>query len=288
MNEAHAYFQRLDARWGGGWARGALVRFIGDQVAPALRSGLPETVRRPMMRAAALLTHRAGWMADDMGDYPLARHNYAKARQLSRVAEDSLLFVRILSSEAYGALHRRDGSRALSLVAEALHSSSGAHRPLVAQLHSRQARAYALLGEKEKCLESLRKAAELIEGADTSDRVARGGIDHAGLNMETAFCLRDIGDPVGALGRVESVDAAGWSPTRSSAIQTTLMASIYAQSREFEQAAKLGVRAVESLDGVHSRRAISQVAYLERQLSGVRSRGVREFRERARSLTSVS
>ncbi len=274
LRDAEGFFRILDSSLGGGYARSLLTQFLRDRVAPLLRSDLGDDVRAPVLAGAAALVHRAGWMAYDMGQHEVAHRNYQKAYQLARAAGDEVRSAVILNSQAHGAITQRNGERVVELTSQALQHAQ------LAAVYARQARGYAILGQRKECLEALRRAEELLPDSDL--------IDESGLAAEKAYCLNDLGDTAEALRQAtRSIEMSRPGATRSAALKKITVAGIHAERGDLEHACELGSQAVTMLQGVSSQRAVGQVRAFAKRLDRSDAACVRTFREQARELLSA-
>ncbi|UGY93194.1 helix-turn-helix domain-containing protein [Streptomyces gobiensis] len=106
---AMGHFRAADRETGGGRLYGAVVRHLGDQVAPRLvdAGSSPQ-----VFAAAAALTEMAGWMAHDSGHDERAARHFARALPLARISGDLPLGAHIAASSSHLALQAGDAARA--------------------------------------------------------------------------------------------------------------------------------------------------------------------------------
>lgn len=120
-------------------------------------------------RAAAELAQLAGWMAVDLGMPGRSERYLLAALRSAHTAGDRALAGHIISCLSYRSTWNGHGQEALRLVQIARKGTE--ERPAgpdQALLASRQARAYAALGDTVGCGRSLEEAQELIGDGDTS------------------------------------------------------------------------------------------------------------------------
>ncbi|KNB50309.1 hypothetical protein AC230_23790 [Streptomyces caatingaensis] len=126
-----------------------------------------ETGRR-LYRAGAELAQLAGWTAFDLGMHGHGSRYLLAALRSARNAGDRALAAYVVSSLSYQSIWQGQGRQALRLAQISCKGAetepAGAGRALLA---SRQARAYAAVGDGEGVVSSVAEACELIQAEET-------------------------------------------------------------------------------------------------------------------------
>jgi hypothetical protein len=113
--------------------------------------------------AAADLGQLAGWVSFDAGLHSAAQRYYVAALHAAQAAGDPVLGANILAGMSYQATTAGDASDAIALSERASQGATRWASPrVVALLEARQARAYAMAGEKRACSAALGRAEEAI------------------------------------------------------------------------------------------------------------------------------
>lgn len=279
-------FSRVDQRRGGGHARTAVVQYLTSDVVPLLRGHFPvETVRRAMFSAASGLAYLSGWMAFDNSEHALAQHYFMTAVKLAAEADDPPMAAHVLRAMAHQALDLGHPRQAFTLadasVGERRYElATPRERALLGVIH---ARALAADGQHRASAAALLKAENALAAAspgdDEPDRVFFFG--EASLAHETACCLRDSGDLVGAEREyrrsVRTRKSAAF--TRTHAVTLGYLGAVQARQGSIEEACATWSRALETMDGVRSGRTRQTVQDMRATMSPFRHRGIQAVAE---------
>nr|WP_202486951.1 tetratricopeptide repeat protein [Streptomyces sp. SID8354] len=195
----------LDDQFGGRHARPMAASFLVNSVAPYLRAGAAEHVRKAMLSAAADLCYLTGYMAVDEGLHGLAQRYYVKALELAGASEDHLTYCTTLRGMSVQAVDLGHGAKAARLADAASAASPQAGPRMRAFLAGQQAHAYAQIGERGNALLHLREAEVAMEKAESRGKPF-GSYDPAALNYHISQVRHELGDARGAVGALQQAD----------------------------------------------------------------------------------
>ncbi len=186
-------FRLWDAQCGGGLRRKAVVGQL-HEVTDLLQESHPEPVARRLFKVTAELAELAGWMSYDVGLQPTAQKYFVLALHAAKEAGDRPLGAYVLSSMSRQMIHLGRPDDALELIHLAQYGSrDSATATTQAMLHAMEARAYASLGNAQKC----HRAVRMAEDSFTDSRPAEDPdwirfFSEAELNGENAHSYRDL------------------------------------------------------------------------------------------------
>jgi hypothetical protein len=186
-------FTQLDFKFGGGYARSALVEFIRAEVAPLILR--PEGRSPASLCAAAALLRLAGWTAYDTGAHVLARTYWNQGLHLAGAAGDRALGGRILACMSHQANFLGYHQQAVNLARAAQHGIGGHGTPTaLALFHAMEARGLAGVGDRAGVERALLAAESWFERrTPENDPVWLRYFDRAELAAEFAHSYRDLG-----------------------------------------------------------------------------------------------
>ncbi|MET8679435.1 hypothetical protein ABZW18_18130 [Streptomyces sp. NPDC004647] len=260
-------FRQWDAQCGGGLRRKAVVGQL-HEVTDLLQEPQPEPVSRRLFKVAAELAELSGWMSYDIGLQPTAQKYFVLALHAAKEAGDKPLGSFILSNMGRQMIHVGRPDDALELIHLAQYGSRDCSTARTqAMLYAMEARAYANMGQPNKCHRAVRMAEDAF--ADTS--VSDGDPDwirffsEAELNGENAHSYRDLAYVAGRSPTYASlaepvmqkaVDLFGQDQEhqRSYALNLIGMATVHLLKQEPEQSAELAERALDIAKRVRSER----------------------------------
>ncbi|WP_425582673.1 hypothetical protein [Streptomyces thermolineatus] len=186
-------FRRWDAQCGGGLRRKAVVGQL-HEVTELLQEGHRPAVARRLFKVTAELAHLAGFMSYDVGLQPSAQKYFVLALHAAKEAGDRPLGALVLSDMARQMIHLGRPGDALELVHLAQYGSrETATASTRAMLHAVEARAYANLGQADRCNRAVRAAEDCFADAcpaDDPDWIRF--FSEAELNAENAHSYRDL------------------------------------------------------------------------------------------------
>ncbi|MEO3857167.1 hypothetical protein [Acrocarpospora sp. B8E8] len=268
IREVTRSFGELDNRFGGGRVRAAVVKYLDTGVAPLLSGSYGEATGKALAGAAAELTRLAGWMAYDLEQHGLAQRYLIQALRLARRAGDHGLGGEILAGMSHQALYVGQPRHGLDLARAALVAARDSGVPsLLAEAHTLEAHAHALLAEPAACATALH-AAELAfdRRVGGSEPEWIGYFDEAYLAAKFAQCFRDLGEgPHAVRHATRSLEMDG-RYVRGRMFNLTLLASAHVLEGEVEQACVVAAEAMSLGEGLESARTRSSFADLCRRL----------------------
>lgn len=280
-----AMFRLWDAQCGGGLRRKAVVGQL-HEVTDLLQDSHPSAVSRRLFGVTGELSQLAGWMSYDVGLQPTAQKYFVLALHAAKESGDRPLGSFILSSMARQMIHMGRADDALELVHLAQYGSrDSATARTQAMLYAMEARAFANLGQPDRCHRAVRMAEDCF-GDVGADRTA-GEPDwirffsEAELNSENAHSYRDLAYVAGrsptyaalarpVMERAVELFASDAVHQRSYALNLVGMASVHLLEREPERCA---ARAGQALTVAHNVRSERVNARLRRTVDNA----VRDF-----------
>ncbi|MEU6854995.1 hypothetical protein ABZ901_34340 [Actinacidiphila alni] len=186
-------FREWDNQCGGGLRRKAVVGQL-HEVTDLLQEPQSEDVARRLYRITADLAALAGWMSYDVGLQPTAQKYLVLALHAAKEAGDRPLGAFILSSMSRQMIHLNRPDDALELIHLAQYGSRDtATATTQAMLHSLEARAYANMGQVNKCHRAVRMAEDTwTDSRPDEDPSWISFFNEAELNAENAHSYRDL------------------------------------------------------------------------------------------------
>ncbi|WP_405592994.1 hypothetical protein [Streptomyces sp. NBC_01190] len=186
-------FREWDSQCGGGLRRKAVVGQL-HEVTDLLQEPHPSAVGRRLYRITADLAALAGWMSYDVGLQPTAQKYLVLALHAAREAGDRPLGAFILSSMSRQMIHLERPDDALELIHLAQYGSrDAASATTQAMLHALEARAYANMGQVNKCHRAVRMAEDTFADAQPAEDPAWiSFFNEAELHAENAHSYRDL------------------------------------------------------------------------------------------------
>lgn len=264
-------FREWDNQCGGGLRRKAVVGQL-HEVTDLLQEAHPECVARRLYRITADLAALAGWMSYDVGLQPTAQKYLVLALHAAREAGDRPLGAFILSSMSRQMIHLERPDDALELIHLAQYGSrESAGATTQAMLHALEARAYANMGQVNKCHRAVRLAEDAFADARPGeDPPWISFFNAAELHAENAHSYRDLAYVAGrsptyaALAHPEMALAVeGFRDDRvhqrAYALNLVGMASVHLLMREPEEAADFTDRAITVATHVRSERVNTRI-----------------------------
>lgn len=288
IRQMTATWRALDNQYGGAVLRETVVRYLGSDVSPLLRDGrFSPTTGRTLFAAAAELTQLAGWMSYDAGMHGLAQRYLIQALRLATAASDRPLGAEILAAMSHQAAYLRQPNEAVDLARAAARTAADAGIPaLVAGAAVVEAHGHAVRLDEAACAAALDRAERALDKADRSrDPAWIGYFDEAYLAAKFGHCFAALGR--GDLAERFAVRSLDMDPryVRGRQFNLALHAVCLAQQNDVDQAAAVGLEAVDLAAGLRSTRAVDYVRDLADRLAphvGIAT--VDDFRERAAPL----
>lgn len=186
-------FREWDNQCGGGLRRKAVVGQL-HEVTDLLQEAHPEPIARRLYRITADLASLAGWMSYDVGLQPTAQKYLVLALHAAKEAGDRPLGAFILSSMSRQMIHLDRPDDALELIHLAQYGSRDSATPTTqAMLHALEARAYANMGQVNKCHRAVRLAEDTFTESDAGEDPSWISFFNAAeLHAENAHSYRDL------------------------------------------------------------------------------------------------
>jgi transcriptional regulator with XRE-family HTH domain len=270
VHRATGLFRELDNKYGGGYVRGLVARFLDAEVAPLLRDGrFDEPVGLALLSAAAELTQLAGWTAYDAGLHGLGQRYLVQALRLALAAADLPLGAEIIAAMSHQASYLGAAEEAVDLARAAARTAADAGVvAIAAEAAVLEAHGHALQGEERLCSSALDRAERTLDRADRADDPKWIGY------FDEAYLAARFGHCFAALGRG---DLAQRFATRSLEMDSryvrgrqfnlALLARAHAQAGDVEQAAAVGIEAADAADGLKSARSADYLRDLAGRLA---------------------
>jgi tetratricopeptide (TPR) repeat protein len=264
-------FRKWDAQCGGGLRRKAVVGQL-HEVTDLLQEPHPAAVSRRLFKVAAELAELAGWMSYDVGLQPNAQKYFVLALHAAKEAGDRPLGAYVLSNMSRQMIHLGRPDDALELIHLAQYGSRDtATATTQSMLHAMEARAYASMGQVNKCHRAVRMAEESF--ADS-----RAGEDpdwirffsEAELNAENAHSYRDLAYVAGrsptyaslaepAMERAVELFSQDAEHQRSYALNLVGMATVHLLQKSPEEASLMAGQALDVAKRVRSERVNTRI-----------------------------
>ncbi|WP_333767388.1 transcriptional repressor NsdA [Streptomyces sp. IBSBF 2435] len=264
-------FREWDNQCGGGLRRKAVVGQL-HEVTDLLQESHPEGVAGRLYRVTADLAALAGWMSYDVGLQPTAQKYLVLALHAAKEAGDRPLGAFILSSMSRQMIHLDRPDDALELIHLAQYGSrDSASTTTQAMLHALEARAYANMGQVNKCHRAVRAAEDAFaEARPAEDPSWISFFNEAELHAENAHSYRDLAYVAGRSPTYASLAhpvmekaVAGFSNDtvhqRAYALNLVGLATVHLLQREPEQAAHFTEQAMTVAKRVRSERVNTRI-----------------------------
>ncbi|WP_329364223.1 hypothetical protein OG896_09815 [Streptomyces sp. NBC_00669] len=271
LESTAAMFREWDSQCGGGLRRKAVVGQL-HEITDLLQEPHPEPVARRLYRITADLAALAGWMSYDVGLQPTAQKYLVLALHAAKEAGDRPLGAFVLSSMSRQMIHLERPDDALELIHLAQYGSrDSAGAATQAMLYTLEARAYANMGQVNKCHRAVRMAEDTFADARPGEEPAWiNFFTEAELHAENAHSYRDLAYVAGrsptyaSLAQpemLEAVDGFRDDPVhqRAYALNLVGMGTVQLLMREPEQAAHYTVEAMEAARRVRSERVNTRI-----------------------------
>ncbi|WP_308312478.1 DNA-binding protein [Streptomyces sp. ISL-11] len=250
-------------------------------VITALREGKRGTDRRQLLQVQTQFAELCGWFHQDAGDHRAAQYWTDRALQWSHMAGDPDLTVYILARKSQLAGDMRDAIEAVD-VAEAAEDAARPGTRLAAVSATYAAHGHALRGDSRECMRSYDHARELLHAMDGNQAGSWGvWLDDAYIDVQRARSLSVLGDhQAAAEGFRTAIAALPAGYHRDHGVYLAREALAHAGSRDAEQAAIIGLQALNIGNETGSARILSELARLDSDLNRWRTvPSVQEFRD---------
>jgi len=263
VEHATERFRALDYRFGGGACREAVLAMSSWSERVLTHSSTTEAVRYQLGSAMADLHNLAAWTCFDSARTDLARSHFSRAARLAALVDNHHLAANMLYRTGRMHLHHDDLTKALAAFQLGEVSAHQAHSGLsVAILCVNQAWTHARLNDRDQALARMGTARDAFEAADRSTPPSWSAFfDEVDLQAMTGVVYtelaRGVDDTYTAFAIPPLSTAIANYPegmTRSRALSQIALAVNHVLDRDFEQAAKIGLEAVDSAAQVLSSR----------------------------------
>ncbi|MFI1997016.1 helix-turn-helix domain-containing protein [Actinoplanes sp. NPDC020271] len=281
-------YRALDNQFGGGHIRDSLMRFLDGDVTELVNGRYDAATGRALLSAVAETTQLAGWASYDAGMHGLAQRYLVQALRLAAAAGDQALGAEILAAMSHQAAYLRASSEAVDLARAAGRAASTAGIAAIqAESAVLEAQGYAVGGDEAACATALNRAEAIFDTADRSSEPQWiGYFDESYLAAKFGHCFTALGR--GDIARrfaARSLDMDGRQYARGRQFNLVLLAVAQVQAGEPEEAARVGVEALDAYEGLYSSRSRDYLADLADRLSKhVGLPAVRDFSAKARPL----
>ncbi len=270
LREITRTYRQLDNRLGGGQLRATVVALLDRQVTPLLtEAAYSQDTGRQLAEVAAELAQLAGWMAYDSEQHGLAQRYLIQALGLARLAADDAMAAEILAAMSQQAVYVARPGQAIDLarVAQAAARKSGS-AVLLAECHVAEAHGHAARDDAQACAAALGQADRAFGQARPGSEPAwLAYFDEAYLAARMAHCFRDLGQaPQAARFARRSLDM-NQAYVRGRAFNLALLGTALAQQGQAEEAAAVGLTALDVAAGLRSRRSTRYLQDLRRRLA---------------------
>ncbi|MQY12230.1 sporulation protein [Streptomyces sp. RB5] len=272
LESTTAMFRQWDNQCGGGLRRKAVVGQL-HEVTDLLQETQTSAVARRLFRSAAELAQLAGWMSYDVGLQPTAQKYFVLALHAAKESGDKPLGAYVLSAMARQMIHLGRADDALELIHLAQYGSRDNATPRTqSMLYAMEARAYANLGQPDRCHRAVRMAEDCYSDIARGDDEP-GWIQFFGegeLSAENAHSYRDLAYVAGRsptyaalarppMERAVELFAAQPDYTRSYALNLVGMATVHLLEREPEQCAERTGEAIAVARSMRSERVNTRI-----------------------------
>lgn len=280
----------LDDEFGGRYTRPMAAAFLVNTVAPHLEADTSSENRDSMISAAAFLCYLTGWMAVDEGLHGLAQQYYVKGLELAGASRDHLTYCHILRGMSVQAASLGHGTPAVRLADAAAEASPLSTPRMRAFLSGQQAHSYALAGERENAMNSLRETERAVNQAE-SQIGTFGGYSSATLAYTIAEVKYAFGD---AKGSVDSLQEHFRLRDSSDRKRTEMRFGSLLAERQMavgylDEACATWGKVVDDYPEIHSGQIDGHMAEMFRLIRPhLKNRAARELYERARMVTPDS
>ncbi|MGH3872045.1 MAG: helix-turn-helix domain-containing protein [Pseudonocardiaceae bacterium] len=283
-----AELRRMDDIAGGGSVL-AIAQQLFAWVAGVLdRASYDESTSQGLHIVLAELGQLCGWAACDGGDYGLAQRYHIAGLRAAHAADDRSLGAHILASMANQATIEGQPTEAVTFVETALAGVRGrATSGLLAELHLRQARAFAVTCDMSACTAAISRARTRAEQLTPDDDPSwLYWLDPTAITLMAGSSMLVLGHPDHAVVLLDEGFAHISAPfVRDRQFVVTHLADARARpgkQHDLDAAVELGMESLDLIESLDSRLAIGRLRDLCLRLKPyAKVPVVREFLERA-------
>ncbi|MGH3719319.1 MAG: hypothetical protein ACRDRI_10885 [Pseudonocardiaceae bacterium] len=284
-----AELRRMDDVAGGGGVFALAQQAFGGVTGLLDRALCDERTGQALHVVLAELGQLCGWSAWDAGQHGLAQRFNIAALRAAHTADDRPLGAHILASMTLQAATEGEPAEGVTLSETALAGTRGRATPaLRAELHIRQALAFATLGDTSACTAAISRALTQVEQLKPDDDPPwLYWMDRWAITVDAGECLLRLGQPDQAVAMFhEGIAQLPGLFVRDRQIHVTSLADALARpgkQRDLDAAAGLGMQSIDLAESLDSTRGAGRLRdlYLRMKPHG-KVPAVRDFLERAR------
>jgi hypothetical protein len=286
-----AELRRMDDVAGGGSVL-AIAQQLFAWVAGVLdRASYDERTGRALHIVLAELGQFCGWSAYDGGDYGLAQRYYVAGLRAAHTADDRPLGGHILANMANQAISQGQPTEAATFVETALAGTRRQATPaLLAELHLRQAQAFAAMRDTSACTAAISQARTRAEQLKPDDDPSwLYWLDSTAITVNAGSYMLELGQPDHAVVLLNEGVAHISAPfVRERQLFVTRLADARARpgkQHDLDVAVELGMESLDLTESLDSRLAVGRLRDLCLRLKPYANvPTVRDFLERAKEL----
>jgi len=283
-----AELRQMDDLAGGGSVLAMAQQAFGWGAGLLDRASYDEPTGRALHVVLAELGQLCGWLAYDAGDFGLAQRYHIAGLRAAHTADDRPLGAHILATMANQSARQGQPADAVTFVETALAGARGRATPaLLAELHFRQAYAFAVLRDTSACTAAISQARTQIEHLKPDDDPSwLYWLDPAAIAVGAGNCHLLLGQPDQAATLLsEGIAQFSASFVRDRQLYVTRLAEARARpgkQRDLDAAAVLGMESIDLAETLDSNTGADHLRdlYLRLKPHGTVP-AVREFLERA-------
>jgi tetratricopeptide (TPR) repeat protein len=287
VRAATQMFDGLDRTVGGEQQRQMAVQYLREKVAPKLSRASDDACSRALFTAASMLCEVIGWMAYDSEHHSVAQRYFVQALRLAKDADEQAYGAYVLTTMAHQALYLNRPEQALRFAQAARANAHTASVPILAtEAALLAAQSRARQGSEQDCRAMVTEAEQLFARvrSENTPTWASHWTD-AVFATFVGSCWVDLGRPADAYEPLKLAWDAAKDQPRRRVYSTGQLAKVAALNNDIEQAASLGLAAVDASSKQASRRSLQVIREVDGQLKRyTKQPHVRAFRERARVL----
>lgn len=257
------------------------------------RASYDERTGRMLHVLLAELGQLAGWSAYDAGQHGLAQRYYVAGLRATHTADDRPLGAHILAAMAHQAARQGQPADAVTFIETALAGTRWQATPaLLAELHIRQAYAFAVLDDSSACSAAISRARIQVEQLKPDDDPPwLYWLNPANIAIGAGRCLLQLHQPDHAVVLLdEGIAQLSESFVRERQVDITYLADALARPGkqcDLDAAAGLGMQSIDLAESLNSTRGTGLLRDLCLRMTPYGELPVvRDFLERARGLVA--
>lgn len=237
-------------------------------------------IREALLAVGADGAEFAGWLYRDLRDGPSAAYWYDRAMEWAQAANDTAMQGYVLLKKSQMAYEERDAVRVATLAQAAQCGPWRLPATVRAEVTQQEALGLAMLGEPMSAVERKHETARQLFADGACDELPGAYFTADTLRLRQAVCYTEAGKPALAVTLFTDVIASGALSRRDAGFFRARQAAALALSGQPDEAATVGLEAVQVAREMRSRRTIYVLADAVRSLDPWRSRpGPRALRE---------